>query len=132
MQQLVKDEYITVADAAQVLRVSTVTLHRWIKQGRLPAFYVGPRQIRIRRADLAKVVTPVLGEGVSTIKEIEPSHIIVEPLTDGEAEQGWKALKQADTLIETIRARRKGKPLADSAALIRRAREERSRQLLDL
>lgn len=53
------DDLITVAEAADLLRVSTVTIKRWLKQGRLPAYHVGPRAIRLRRADLAAVVRPV-------------------------------------------------------------------------
>jgi excisionase family DNA binding protein len=51
-------ELLTIAESAKLLKVSPVTLGRWLKQGRLPAFHVGPRAVRIRRQDLAALLTP--------------------------------------------------------------------------
>lgn len=130
----VESEWLTLSEAAKLLRISTVTLHRWIKQGRLPAYHVGPRKVRIRREDLARVFTPTLGAEVSTMKETMPmsSPLTIRPLTDEEAQRGLKALEEAKALRKAILARRKGKPFSSSAPLIRRAREERSKQLLNL
>ncbi len=44
-------ELLTVAEVAEHLRVSRVTVWRWCRKGILPAFQVG-RVWRIRRADL--------------------------------------------------------------------------------
>lgn len=132
MQKLSTEEYLTIADTAQALRVSTVTVHRWIKQGRLPAYHVGPRKVLVRRADLTKVMTPVVQEEVTVIQEFEPSRIVIKPLTDEEVEQGRQALKQADALIAAIWSRSKRKPLGSSAEFLHEAREERTKQLLNL
>lgn len=132
MQKLSAEEYLTITDTAQALRVSTVTVHRWIKQGRLPAYHVGPRRVRVRRADLAKVMTPVVQEEVTVVQEREPSRMVIKPLTDEEVEQGLQALRQADALITAIWSRRKGKPLGNSDELLHEAREERTKQLLNL
>jgi excisionase family DNA binding protein len=35
-------DLLTLKEAATLLKVSVVTLRRWIKQGRLPAYHVGP------------------------------------------------------------------------------------------
>ena len=45
-------DLLTRAEAAKLLKVSPVTISRWLKQGRLPAYRLGPRAVRIRRADL--------------------------------------------------------------------------------
>jgi excisionase family DNA binding protein len=48
---------LTVADVAQVLRVSTRTVRRLIKSGALPSVTVG-RSIRVRLEDLVAVTRP--------------------------------------------------------------------------
>lgn len=45
------DELLTVAEVAEMLRVSTMTVYRLIRTGELPAVRVG-RNYRVRRADL--------------------------------------------------------------------------------
>jgi excisionase family DNA binding protein len=119
-------DLLTLTEAAALLKVSVVTLRRWIKQGRLPAYHVGPRKVRINRRDLTKAFTPTYQEGVSAV----PERITIHPLTDAEVREGLEALKAADAVIQTIRERRGGQPLASSVSLIRQAREERSKQLL--
>lgn len=43
---------LKVADAAEYVGVTTKTIRRWISSGHLPASRLGPKLIRIRRADL--------------------------------------------------------------------------------
>lgn len=45
------DELLTVAEVADLLRVSTMTVYRLIRGGELPAVRVG-RNYRVRRGDL--------------------------------------------------------------------------------
>ncbi len=45
------DELLTVAEVADILRVSTMTVYRLIRSGELPAVRVG-RNYRVRRAAL--------------------------------------------------------------------------------
>lgn len=45
------DELLTVAEVADMLRVSTMTVYRLIRTGEIPAVRVG-RNYRVRRADL--------------------------------------------------------------------------------
>ena len=51
-------DLLTIPEAAAALKVSPVTIARWLKQGRLPAYRMGPRAVRIRRDDLAEVLKP--------------------------------------------------------------------------
>lgn len=120
-------DLLTIAEAAKMLKVSTVTLRRWIKQGRILAYHVGPRKVRIKRSDLTKAFTPTYQEEVSAVKEFIPA---IQPLTEEEVARGLRAMQEADAVIEAIRSRRQGKPLSSSAPIIRQAREERSKQLL--
>lgn len=125
-------DLLTVSEAAQILKISTVTLHRWIKQRRLPAYHVGPRKVRIRRSDLAQALAPVYREGEERGKET--THLEATPefrhLTDREVRDALEALREADELIEAMRAHRKGRALSPSWPLIRKGRDERSKQLL--
>jgi excisionase family DNA binding protein len=53
----VPDEWLTVREVAQELRVKERTVRRWITAGRLPAAQVTPRSsLRIRRSDLERLL----------------------------------------------------------------------------
>jgi excisionase family DNA binding protein len=55
-----ESEYYTASEAARALRVSRTTIWRWIGEGRLAAYHVGGRTLRIRREDVQKALRPVL------------------------------------------------------------------------
>lgn len=55
-----KEDFYTVREAAQLLRVSEATVWRWADTARLPAYRVG-RQIRIPKEDLQVMVQPMGG-----------------------------------------------------------------------
>jgi excisionase family DNA binding protein len=128
------EDLVTIADAARLLKVSTVTLHRWLKQGRLPAYHVGPRAVRIRRRDLDALLTPRARKEVSGVTEAQPTSAIamrstVSALTDEEIRRGWEAFHASEALLEEQRARRGGVPFEESWPLIREEREERERRV---
>jgi excisionase family DNA binding protein len=125
-------DLLTIAEAAKLLKVSTVTIHRWLKAGRLPSYRVGQKSVRIRRGDLAAVVTPLADTPTS---EAQPWHVhtsldTIRPLTKGEQRRAREALLASEALIARMRARRGGVPYAESWPVIRDAREERSQQQL--
>jgi len=65
--------FVSVAEAARMLRVSRTTVWRWIEAGKLPASRVGEKSIRIRQADLEKLVAPAREtqrEGGSALERI--------------------------------------------------------------
>jgi excisionase family DNA binding protein len=45
-----RDEFLTVAEIAEILKINQQTVRNWIDQGMLPALHVG-RRVRVRRAD---------------------------------------------------------------------------------
>ncbi len=49
------DEFLTVAEVAELLKLNQQTVRNWIDQGSLPALRVG-RRVRIRRSDLDRVL----------------------------------------------------------------------------
>lgn len=112
-------DYATVTEAAQLLRVSVPTVWRWIDSGKLRAYRVGGRSIRIRKSDLASVVHPARATGAGF-----PSVLL------GDRALQREALTQR--LVDgqrKILARRRGRVLKSSAPLIRRARRERTARL---
>ena len=48
-----KDEILTIKEAAKLLKYSETTLRSWVKKGKMPAFRVG-RKYRIRIRDINK------------------------------------------------------------------------------
>ncbi len=52
-------EWATLATGAEQYGVSERTLRRYIAAGELPAYRLGPRQIRIKLADLDALMTPI-------------------------------------------------------------------------
>ena len=59
-------ENFTIADAAFFLRVSTDTLRRWEREGRLSCTRTPGGHRRYRRADLEALLTDEPGETVQT------------------------------------------------------------------
>jgi excisionase family DNA binding protein len=49
------DEFLTVAEIAQILKLNQQTVRNWIDQGTLPALRVG-RRVRVRRSDFNALV----------------------------------------------------------------------------
>ena len=47
-----QDEFLTVADIANRLKLNQQTIYNWIDRGQLPAVRVGARRVRVRRSDL--------------------------------------------------------------------------------
>ena len=113
----------SVAEAAEELGVSPSTVWRWIDAGRLPAFRIGPKAIRIRRRDLAPAVRRV--RGTRTSHRERRSAPIPGRMSDSDAARALAVLEAADELGKRILRRRHGKPLPDSTPLIRAARLSR-------
>ena len=130
------DEWLSIGEAVRQLKVGRTTLHRWVKQGRLPAYRLGPKAVRIRRADLERLITPVSGTGeeVTAVNETPPtpfqtSPATIRPLTDEQQHQQLTAVEASRALQARLLAKRGGTPFEESWPLIRAAREERSEQL---
>jgi excisionase family DNA binding protein len=130
-------DWLSIREAGRLLKVSRTTIHRWLKDGRLRAYRVGPKAVRIHRADLERVVSLVQpdGEEVTRMTEARPMPIhtslaTITPLTDEQQRRALDALKASQELLERMRARWGGKPFDESWPMIREAREERSKRLL--
>ncbi len=49
------EEYLTVAEVAELLKLNQQTVRNWIDQGSMPAIRIG-RRVRIKRSDLERVL----------------------------------------------------------------------------
>jgi excisionase family DNA binding protein len=134
MARQIDSEYLTVAEAAETLRVDRSTVRRWIANGDLPAYRVGPRRVRIKRDDLLHVVR-------STKEETSPEprfgmHYVGSdeelrrPLTEEERDHALAALEAGNRVREELLRQRGGVPFSPSWELINEARDERTEQLL--
>jgi excisionase family DNA binding protein len=58
-----RKNYETLAEAAERTHVSVRTLRRWIAQGRLNVYRVGPRLLRVDPDDVEAMMKPSLRRG---------------------------------------------------------------------
>ena len=54
--------YVGIPEAATYLDVTPKTIRRYIAEGKLPAYRLGDRVVRIKVADLDAALTPMGGE----------------------------------------------------------------------
>ena len=50
---------LTIETAADMLAVHPRTIRRYISSGDLPAYRIGPRQIRVRTSDVDALLVPI-------------------------------------------------------------------------
>ena len=128
------EDLLTIAEAAEILKVSTVTLSRWRRQGRLPTLKVGPRAVRIRRSDLDLISQPYSGP-VSSLDGPQPfatpvmSSAIASPPAPVTVPVE-RTLARATQLRSTILGRRKGEFLEPAGDDLGRLREKRAKRRL--
>ncbi|MBI5288296.1 MAG: helix-turn-helix domain-containing protein [Chloroflexi bacterium] len=122
-------EYLTIAEAATLLRVSKATIRRSITAGQIPVVRIGPRNIRIRRRDLVPAspsrMPVAAASGSDWARELE-ARLLRGGLTEDELM----------ACIEEMHTRQaeenEGVPFRDSLELIHEARDERDEHLASL
>ncbi|HWE11400.1 MAG TPA: helix-turn-helix domain-containing protein [Solirubrobacteraceae bacterium] len=60
-----EEEYLTVAEVAETLKLNQQTVRNWIDQGSLPALRVG-RRVRIKRSDFERILEQSYSGGAAT------------------------------------------------------------------
>lgn len=132
MSTSLEQDYLTVAEAATLFKVSQSTVWRWIDQDAIPAYRIGRRGIRLRRADLTRLIAPARkkqekGGGMTEIEKERER--LSRPLTKEEQREALAALEAAEHFSTELRKRHGDRLFSDSAEIVRQMREERSRQL---
>jgi excisionase family DNA binding protein len=66
------DEFLTVQEVSEYLKVSTQTVYNWIERGELASVRVGKRRRRIRQSDLDAFLTAGSTSAAAPEQEPEP------------------------------------------------------------
>jgi excisionase family DNA binding protein len=122
------DDFVTVAEAAAMLRVASSTIRRWIREGELPAYRIGKRRVALKRADLEAMIGPARSSG-SGVDAGRNGRMRSPRLTPEEKRRGLEAMEQAQRISQQILARRGGELFSPSWTTLGELREERTRQL---
>jgi excisionase family DNA binding protein len=125
----VDEEYVTVAEAAVLLRVAPSTVRRWIREGDVPAHRIGRRRIALRRADLARLITPARPAAETKINAAVDDPVVGRRLTPEEVQQALQIMDRIQQRAKEIQARRGGKLFPPAWITINEQRDERTRQL---
>ena len=128
---LLTENYVTVSQAAALLKVSTSTLWRWINRGDLPAHRFGHRRVMIKQNDLDRMISPARVEAPDDYWARERQRLS-RPLTDAERDKALAAFEAAQRQAKEWRERSGGQLFSDSVEIIHEMREERTKQLDDL
>ena len=122
-------DYLTVAEAAALLRVAPSTVRRWIRQGDVPAYRLGRRRVAIRRDDLATLIAPVQPGMTWISDEAEIEALKTRKLTPEEKQRALEAIARAQRRAAETQARRGGKLFPPAWEALAELRDERTRQL---
>jgi excisionase family DNA binding protein len=125
----IEKDYLTVAEAAALLRVASSTVRRWIRQGDIPAYRIGKRRVALRRTDVDTMIAPVRPETAARQHTIYTDLSQVPKMTPEDIQQAIEDMERAFRHSDEIFARHGGKQFPPSGEIINELREERTRQL---
>jgi excisionase family DNA binding protein len=125
----VDEEFVTVAEAATLLRVATSTVRRWIREGDVPAYRIGRRRVALKRDDLSNLITPARPGMETSDKVVGDQKWEPRRLTPEEQQQALEIMDRIQQRAKEIQARRGGKLFPPSWITINEQRDERTRQL---
>jgi excisionase family DNA binding protein len=123
------EEFVTVAEAAALLRVATSTIRRWIREGDVPAHRIGRRRVALRRADLARLITPARPDVETKDNMAIDEPVVGRRLTPEEKQHALEVMDRIQQRAKEIQARRGGKLFPPAWITINEQRDERTRQL---
>jgi excisionase family DNA binding protein len=129
MRAVLDEAYLTVSEAAALLKVHKSTIRRWIGQGDLPAYRIGRRRVALKRTDVARLVKPARVQRVDDSAMTKPDVAVIRRLSPEQQRQGLRALEELRRLHQRVYAELGDKPLTPSWEILAELRDERSRQL---
>jgi excisionase family DNA binding protein len=127
MATRIDDQFLTIAEAADLVRVHRSTIQRMIARGALPSYRIGERGVRIKRSDLESAML----SGARSAGQAEPvdARSLVRPLTEEERRRMKDTIAVLRKLQEEQKQRYGGVYPVDSSILLNEARDERTAQL---
>jgi len=103
----VPDEFLTVQEVSEYLKVNPQTVYNWLDRGELPSVRVGKRRRRIRRSDLNAFIeagsTPAVASTSEPAAEIDEGSITAWA-TFGAAMAEATAVLEGTDQAELVRA----------------------------
>lgn len=121
--------FLTVPQAADLLAVHPSTIRRWINDGRLAAYRVGDKGVRLMLADVLDLATPLeraVTQGVTTDRA---EGLGTYPLTEQEQKEALAASAATRTFRQEL-GRRYGEVGSSAGELLNEARDQRTEELV--
>lgn len=110
MDTTASTDYLSVAEAATILKVTESTVRRWIRRGDLPAYRTGRRGVRVKREDLEREINPFVEfqrmQDEPTLPEVIEE--LRRPLSEEKRKQWRAAIENARRLAAAMLAERGG------------------------
>ena len=125
----VDGEYLTVAEAATLLRVATSTIRRWIREGDVPAYRIGRRRVALKRDELTNLISPTRPTAETKGYVVVDEPVVGRRLTPEEKARALEAMDRLKELRKRTFEERGGKLFPPSWETINEMRDERTRQL---
>jgi excisionase family DNA binding protein len=123
------DQFLSIAQVARQLAVHPSTIRRWIDQGKLPAYRLGPKRIAIKQGDVSRVLAPRESQRPDTSERWVSGMPSVPRLTVEEAERGLRALDELRR-VRMAEVTKHGLVTPPSWVLLEEARAQRTRELM--
>ena len=123
------EHFVTVTEAASLLRVSPSTIRRWIQEGDLPAYRFGRRRVALKRAELSTLITPARPATRSGDTSMDDEEKAPRRWTPEEKQRAAEAMERAKHLSQEIFEQRGGKLFPPAWETLAELRDERTRQL---
>lgn len=131
MATRLKDEYLTISEAAEELGVAESTVRRWIREERLHAYRLGDRRILVKRDDLDSLVTPVRPRKLEIV-DITDRAVLERQrnrrMTPEEQERAYQVIERLRERERALRRSRPGYQWTPVDDIIREAKEQRDRR----
>jgi excisionase family DNA binding protein len=92
------DEMLTVAQAASLLKVAVPTMRRWMREGRVPAYKLGPRRWVTYRSELEAMLAAAATGEASEASAGQLPRVAVERAareTVGEPLTSWRRVSSS-------------------------------------
>lgn len=128
MSTTTEHEYLTIAEAAELVRVSPSTIRRWIASGKLHPIRPGERTVRIARAELTHNGDTRRDREAGSNK-VSDSRRWREPIPLEERKRRLAVIERLELLRQEQREKY---GIADKEGweILHELREERTRQLM--
>jgi excisionase family DNA binding protein len=121
-----REDFVSVKEAAKLLRISEATAWRWINQLLLPAYRLGQKRVYVKRADLQPLIIPARETESPMSRAGRPR---LEALTASERGRLLTAVEESRRRLARMLDQRGGRLYPSSSAALEAMRQERSRQL---